>query len=171
MAAGNTEKNMRIMEKIFKQYNPNYPFEYHFADTDYALKFEDGQRIATLTGLFSTLTIFISCLGLFGLAAYMTSKRVKEIGVRKVLGASVLRITTLLTKEFLALVVLAIVIATPIAWYTMSIWLNDFSYRVDLQWWIFALAGAAAILLSLMTVSYQAIRAAIANPVKSLRTE
>jgi len=171
MAAGNTEKNMRFIEKIFKQYNPNYPFEYHFADTDYALKFEDGQRIATLTGLFSTLTIFISCLGLFGLAAYMTSNRVKEIGVRKVLGASVLRITTLLTKEFLALVVLAIVIATPIAWYTMSIWLNDFSYRVDLQWWIFALAGAAAILLSLMTVSYQAIRAAIANPVKSLRTE
>ncbi|HVV06044.1 MAG TPA: ABC transporter permease [Puia sp.] len=171
MAAGSTEKNMRFMEKIFKQYNPNYPFEYHFADTDYALKFEDGQRVATLTGLFSTLTIFISCLGLFGLAAYMTSNRIKEIGVRKVLGASVLRITTLLTREFLALVVLAIVIATPIAWYIMSIWLNDFSYRVDLHWWIFALAGAAAILLSLMTVSYQAIRAAIANPVKSLRTE
>jgi len=171
MAAGNTERNMRYMEKLFKQYNPNYPFEYHFADKDYELKFEDGQRVASLTGLFSSLTIFISCLGLFGLAAYMTSNRVKEIGVRKVLGASVLRIAMLLTKDFLALVALAILIATPIAWYIMHTWLNNFSCRVDLQWWIFVLAGAAAILLSLLTVSYQAIRAAIANPIKSLRTE
>jgi ABC-type antimicrobial peptide transport system permease subunit len=171
MTAGNTEKNMRRMEKLFKQYNPNYPFEYHFADKDYEQKFEDGQRVATLTALFSTLTIFISCLGLFGLAAYMTSNRVKEIGVRKVLGASVLRITTLLTKDFLVLVVLAIVIATPIAWYIMSTWLDKFTYRVDLQWWTFLLAGAVAILLSLLTVSYQAIVAAIANPVKSLRAE
>jgi len=171
MATGNTEKNMRFMEKLFKEYNPNYPFEYHFADKDYERKFDDGRQVAALTGLFSTLTIFISCLGLFGLAAYMTSNRVKEIGVRKVLGASVLRITTLLTKDFLVLVVLAIVIATPIAWYIMSTWLDNFTYRVDLQWWIFALAGAAAILVSLLTVSYQAIVAAVANPVKSLRTE
>ncbi|HVU55233.1 MAG TPA: ABC transporter permease [Puia sp.] len=171
MAAGNTDRNMGVIEKLFKEYNPNYPFEYHFADKDYAQKFEDGQRVAALTGLFSTLTIFISCLGLFGLAAYMTSSRIKEIGVRKVLGASVLRITALLTKDFLVLVGLAIVIATPIAWYIMSAWLNNFSYRVDLQWWIFLLAGAAAIVLSLLTVSYQAIRAAIASPVKSLRTE
>jgi len=171
MTAGHSDRNMRFMEKLFKQYNPEYPFEYHFADQDYQRKFEDGQRVAALTGLFSSLTIFISCLGLFGLAAYMTSNRVKEIGVRKVLGASVLRITALLTKDFLVLVVLAIVIATPIAWYIMTTWLNNFTYRVDLQWWLFLSAGAAAILLALVTVSYQAIRAAIANPVKSLRTE
>jgi ABC-type antimicrobial peptide transport system permease subunit len=171
LAAGNMEKNMRFMEKLFRQYNPNYPFEYHFANADYEQKFEDGQRVAALTGLFSALAIFISCLGLFGLAAYMASNRIKEIGVRKVLGASVIRITILLTKDFLALVVLAMFIATPIAWYVMSTWLQDFSYRIDMPWWTFLLAGGLAIMVSLLTVSYQAIRAAMTNPVKSLRTE
>lgn len=156
---------------IFHRYNPEYPFEYHFADEDYALKFEDTRRVATLTGLFAGLTIFISCLGLFGLAAYMAENRVKEIGVRKVLGASVMGIAALLSGEFMALVVISILIAVPVAWYVMNIWLNDFEYRIGIQWWTFALAGALAIAVSLLTVSYQAIRAALLNPVKSLRSE
>jgi putative ABC transport system permease protein len=170
-AGSNMVKNLHFMEQLFRQYNPDYPFEYHFADDDYAHKFDSTQRIATLTALFSALTIFISCLGLFGLAAYMTSNRIKEIGVRKVLGASVFRITTLLTKDFLTLVVLSIVIASPVAWFTMHRWLQDFAYRIDIQWWIFLLAGVLAVAVSLLTVSYQAIRAAMANPVKSLRSE
>jgi len=170
-AGGSMEKNLHFMEGLFRQYNPNYPFEYHFADDDYARKFDGTQRVATLTALFSALTIFISCLGLFGLAAYMTSNRIKEIGIRKVLGASVFRITALLTKDFLALVALSIVIATPIAWYAMHRWLQDYAYRIDIKWWVFLLAGLLAVVVSLLTVSYQAIRAATANPVKSLRTD
>ncbi|CAG5067856.1 hypothetical protein DYBT9623_00583 [Dyadobacter sp. CECT 9623] len=162
---------LKSMEAIFKRYNPDYPFEYHFVDADFALKFEDTRRIATLTGLFAGLTIFISCLGLFGLAAYMAENRVKEIGVRKVLGASVMSITALLSGEFMILVGISIVIAIPTAWYAMSLWLSDFSYRINMQWWTFALAGFLAVLVSLLTVSYQAIRAALLDPVKSLRSE
>jgi putative ABC transport system permease protein len=159
------------MEKLFTKYNPEYPFEYHFVDEDYARKFDDTQRTATLTGLFTALTIFISCLGLFGLATYMAEARVKEIGVRKVLGASVLRITALLSKDFLSLVAISIIIATPIAWYAMHIWLLGYSYRINIEWWVFIVAGMLSVIISLITVSYQAIKAAIANPVKSLRTE
>ncbi len=162
---------MPSVEAIFRRYNPEYPFEYHFVDEDYALKFEDTRRVAKLTGIFAGLTIFISCLGLFGLAAYMAENRVKEIGVRKVLGASVLSIAALLSGEFMGLVIISIVIAVPVAWYVMDLWLNDFEYRIGIQWWIFALSGALAIIVSLATVSYQAIRAALLNPVKSLRSE
>jgi ABC-type antimicrobial peptide transport system permease subunit len=164
-------QSLKIIEDIFKKFNPDYPFEYHFIDEDYARKFAATERTATLTGLFAGLTIFISCLGLFGLAAYMAENRIKEIGVRKVLGASVFNITRLLSKEFLALVLISIVIATPIAWYAMSKWLLNYSYRIDLQWWVFGLAGMLALLVALLTVSFQAIKAAVANPVKSLRTE
>ncbi|SDF72689.1 duplicated orphan permease [Dyadobacter soli] len=159
------------VEAIFRRYNPEYPFEYHFVDDDYALKFEDTRRIAKLTGIFAGLTIFISCLGLFGLAAYMAENRVKEIGVRKVLGASVVSIAALLSGEFMALVIISIVIAVPVAWYVMNLWLNDFEYRIGIQWWVFAVSGFLAIVVSLATVSYQAIRAALLNPVKSLRSE
>ncbi|MGG7665308.1 ABC transporter permease [Dyadobacter sp. BHUBP1] len=162
---------MPAVEAIFRRYNPEYPFEYHFVDEDYALKFEDTQRVARLTGIFAGLTIFISCLGLFGLAAYMAENRVKEIGVRKVLGASVMSIAALLSGEFMALVVISIVIAVPVAWYVMDLWLNDFEYRIGIQWWTFAVSGILAIIVSLATVSYQAIRAALLNPVKSLRSE
>jgi predicted permease len=162
---------MPAVEAIFRRYNPEYPFEYHFVDEDYALKFEDTRRVAKLTGIFAGLTIFISCLGLFGLAAYMAENRVKEIGVRKVLGASVMSIAALLSGEFMALVIISIVIAVPVAWYVMNLWLNDFEYRVGIQWWIFAVSGFLAIAVSLATVSYQAIRAALLNPVKSLRSE
>lgn len=166
-----TGENLAAIESIFKKYNPEYPFEYHFLDQDYSLKFEDTRRIATLTGLFAGLTIFISCLGLFGLAAYMAENRIKEIGVRKVLGASVANIATLLSREFLILVVISILIATPVAWYSMELWLQGYAYRINVQWWIFALAGLLAIAVSLATVSSQAIRAALLDPVKSLKSE
>jgi putative ABC transport system permease protein len=169
--AHSTADNLRTIGLLFKKYGPEYPFEYHFVDQDYARKFDGTQKTAALTGLFAGLTIFISCLGLFGLATYMAENRIKEIGVRKVLGASVLRITTLLSKDFLALVVISIVIATPIAWFVMHNWLQSFSYRIDIEWWVFALAGLLSIVISLATVSYQAIRAALANPVRSLRSE
>jgi len=166
-----TAQSLKIMEQLFKRANPEYPFEYHFIDEEYARKFDDTQRIATLSGLFAGLTIFISCLGLFGLAAYMAENRIKEIGVRKVLGASVLNITALLSKEFLSLVLISILIASPIAWYAMHVWLQGYSYRINIQWWVFLMAGMLAVIVSLITVSFQAIKAAVANPVKSLRTE
>ena len=158
-------------EKIFRQYNSQYPFEYVFVDESYARKFGEEQRIAKLTALFAGLTIFISCLGLFALATYMAENRVKEIGVRKVLGASVTSITTLLAKDFIKLVLVSFIIASPIAWFTMDRWLQGYHYRIDIGWGIFALSGALAILIAILTVSYQSIRAAIANPVKSLRSE
>lgn len=164
-------ESIAVIEKLFKKYNPAYPFENHFTDEDYAMKFAETQRTARLTGLFAVLTIFISCLGLFGLATYMAETRIKEIGVRKVLGASVLRITGLLSKDFLKLVGIAILIAIPVAWYAMHTWLQAYPYRVQLQWWVFVMAGVLSILISFITVSYQSIKAATANPVKSLRSE
>jgi ABC-type antimicrobial peptide transport system permease subunit len=166
-----TEANLKKAERIFKKHNPEYPFEYKFVDEEYAAKFEDEKRVGTLAGIFATLTIFISCLGLFGLAAYMAENRIKEIGVRKVLGASVAAITTLLSKDFLKLVFISFVLAAPVAWWAMHAWLQDYSYRVDLKWWVFALAGVLSILIAILTVSFQAIKAAAANPVKNLRTE
>src|SRR5450432_309447 len=169
--AHTTAENVASAEKIFKKYNPAYPFEYLFVDEEYAQKFNDEQLTATLAGLFAGLTIFISCLGLFGLATYMAENRIKEIGVRKVLGASITNITALLSKDFVKLVIIAIIIASPIAWYFMNNWLRGFNYRIQISWRVFALAGTTAIAISLITVSFQAVRAAIANPVKSLRSE
>ena len=166
-----TADNLKRAEAIFKKYNPQYPFDFKFVDEEYAKKFEDEQRLGTMAALFAGLAIFISCLGLFGLAAYMAENRVKEIGVRKVLGASVARITTLLSKELIALVIISFIIAAPIAYWGMSKWLLDYSYRVSINWWVFALAGTLSIVIALLTVSYQAIKAALANPVKNLRAE
>ncbi|MBV4359505.1 ABC transporter permease [Pinibacter aurantiacus] len=169
--ANGMQKNIAETEKIFKRYNPEYPFEYKFVNEEYAQKFADEETTATLARLFSALTIFISCLGLFGLATYMAENRIKEIGVRKVLGASVANITALLSRDFLRLVIVAIVIATPIAWWAMHNWLQHYTYRVPISWFTFIVAGVLAIVIALATVSYQAIKAAVANPVKSLRTE
>lgn len=166
-----TAQNLQTAETIFKKYNPEYPFEYKFVDEEYANKFSDEKRTATLTALFAGLTIFISCLGLFGLAAYMAQNRIKEIGVRKVLGASVTSIATLLSKDFLKLVIVSLVIASPVAGYIMYRWLQGYPYRVSLEWWVFAIAGIAAVTIALVTVSFQAIKAATANPAKNLRTE
>jgi ABC-type antimicrobial peptide transport system permease subunit len=166
-----TAANLKKAELIFKKYNPEYPFEYKFIDEEYARKFEAEQRIGTLAGLFAGLTIFISCLGLFGLATYMAENRIKEIGVRKVLGASVTGIAALLSKDFLKLVLISFLLAVPVAWWAMHSWLQDYSFRVTIQWWVFAMAGLLSVLIAVITISYQAIKAAIANPVKSLRTE
>ena len=170
-AANSTGKNLAAVEKILKTYNPQYPFEYVFADESYAKKFSDMQRTGSLAALFAGLTIFISCLGLFALSAYLTESRAKEIGVRKVLGASVFSITSLLSKDFLKLVIVAFVIASPIAWYAMNTWLDNYSYKLNIEWWVFALAGLLAVSIAVCTVSFQAIKAAVANPVKALRTE
>lgn len=166
-----TAKSLAQAEMIFKKYNPAYPFDYRFVDETYAQQFSDEQRIKTLAGLFAALSVFISCLGLFGLSAYVAESRVKEIGVRKVLGASVLGITQLLSAGFVKLVVVAIVIATPVSWWLMHQWLQDFSYKITLGWQVFAGAGVLAIVIALVTVSFQSVRAAVINPVKSLRTE
>ncbi len=166
-----TAQNLKNAELIFKKYNSEYPFEYQFIDEEYAKKFEDEKRIGVLAGMFSGLTIIISCLGLFALATYMAENRIKEIGVRKVLGASVASITTLLSKDFLILVIISFFIASPIAWWAMNEWLKEYAYHIEISWWIFILAGTLAVLIALLTVSFQAIKAAVANPVKSLRTE
>jgi len=166
-----TADNLEKMAGIFKKYNPEYPFEYQFVDDEYAAKFKAEERTGTLATLFAALTIFISCLGLFGLATYMAENRIKEIGVRKVLGASISGITTLLSKDFLKLVMISFVIASPVAWWMMHTWLQNYPYRVTIQWQVFVFAGMLSFLISIITVSYQAIKAALANPVKSLRTE
>lgn len=166
-----TAQGLAAVEKIFKQYNPAYPFEYRFVDEEYAIKFNDEQLIRTLAGLFAGLTIFISCLGLLGLAVYMAESRTKEIGLRKVLGASVMSITALLSRDFIRLVVIAVLIASPIAWYAMHQWLRGYAYRIAISWWVFVLAGSLAVLIALATVCYQAVKAAVMNPVKSLRAE
>ena len=171
MRLPDNSNNLNKIEALFKKYNPEYPFDYKFVDQEYATKFDDMKQIATLATLFSALTIFISCLGLFGLASYMAENRIKEIGIRKVLGASVFSITNMLSKNFIKLVVIAIVIAIPIAWWLVHKWLQDYDYRTSIKWWVFALAGLIAIAVSLTTVMYQSIKAAISNPVKSLRTE
>ena len=163
--------NLAKAEKVFKQYNPQYPFNCRFYDKEYAIKFADEQRAGTLAALFAGLTIFISCLGLFGLATYMAENRIKEIGIRKVLGASVTNIAGLLSKEFLKLVAISFVIASPIAWIIMNKWLLNYTYRIRIEWWVFLLAGSLSIIIAVATVSFQAIKAALSNPVKSLRTE
>ncbi|HEV7423868.1 MAG TPA: FtsX-like permease family protein, partial [Candidatus Paceibacterota bacterium] len=166
-----TAQNLKKAEAIFKKYNPEYPFDYKFVDQEYARKFENEQQQGTLAALFAGLTIFISCLGLFGLATYMAENRIKEIGVRKVLGASVTGITALLSKDFVKLVIVSFIIAAPLSYWGMYKWLQDYTYRVPIHWWVFALACLLSVTIALLTVSYQSIRAALANPVKSLRTE
>lgn len=166
-----TTENLKGMTAIFKKYNPEYPFEYKFVDEAYAKKFDDEQTQGILAALFAGLTIFISCLGLFGLAAYMAENRIKEIGVRKVLGASVAGITRLLSKDFVTLVIISFLIAAPLAYWAMSKWLTEYTYHVSINWWVFAVAGSLSVMIALLTVSYQSIKAAVANPAKSLRTE
>ena len=169
--AESAAQNIAKAETIFKKYNSQIPFEYVFADESYANKFKAQERTGKLSALFAGLSIFISCLGLFGLAMYMAESRIKEIGVRKVLGASVGSIASLLSKDFLKLVLIAFFIASPIAWYAMNKWLQGYTYRINIEWWVFVSAGLLSVLIAFITVSYQAVKAAMANPVKSLRTE
>ena len=157
--------------KVFRKFSPDQTFEFQFADDEYAKKFNNEERIGKLAGFFALLAIIISCLGLFGLATFVAEQRTKEIGIRKVLGASVLSVWNLLSKDFVMLVIISFLVAVPVAWYGMSKWLLDYSYRINISWEIFLIAGLLALLIALFTVSFQAIKAALANPVKSLRTE
>jgi ABC-type antimicrobial peptide transport system permease subunit len=159
------------MEAVFKKYNPASPFIYTFVDQDYAAKFDAQERVGDLATVFTGFAIFISCLGLFGLAAFVAEQRTKEIGVRKVLGAGVLNLWGLLSKEFLGLTTISILIAVPLSWYGMHQWISNYSYRAPLSWWIFAASGAIILLITMLTVSYQSLKAALMNPVRSLRTE
>ena len=169
--AGKTKQAMASLERIYKQLNPKFPFTYSFSDEEYQKLYKSEQIVGKLSGYFAFLGIFICCLGLLGLAMFTAEQRTKEIGIRKVLGASVVSLFTLLSKEFILLVVIAMAIATPLAWWAMYNWLQGFAYRVPIEIWVFAIAGILAILIALITVSFQAIKAAVANPVKSLRTE
>jgi putative ABC transport system permease protein len=159
------------IEPVFKRFNPEQPFSYSFVDQLYAQKFGNEQRIGKLAAFFASLAILISCLGLFGMASFMAEQRVKEIGVRKVLGASVFNLWSLLSTDFIRLITISILIASPVAWYLMHNWLQYFDYRSSISGWIFILTGLGAILITLVTVSFQSIKAALANPIKSLKTE
>ena len=156
---------------VMKKDNPAYPFEYKFVDDQFNNMFLSEMLISKLSRVFAALAILISCLGLFGLAAYTAERRTKEIGVRKVLGASVSGIAALLSKDFLKLVGVSCIVAFPVAWWMMHNWLQNYQYRIEISWWIFLIAGLLAIIIALFTISFQAIKAAIANPVKSLRSE
>jgi len=159
------------IEDVFKQYDPASPFDYKFTDEEYARKFANEERVGKLAGFFTLLAIFISCMGLFGMASFMAEQRTKEIGVRKVLGASVFSLWRLMSRDFVLLVIIALFIATPVAYYFMHDWLLHYTYRAALSWWIFASTGVGAIIITLLTISYQSIRAALGNPIKSLRSE
>lgn len=165
------EATLKALEKINAQLNPNFPFSYGFVNQDLERLYVGEQRLSNLFNFFAVLAIFVSCLGLYGLSAYIAERRTKEIGVRKVLGASVMHLTTMLSMDFIKLPLIAMAIATPMAWWTMNKWLNEFAYRIDIRWWVFALAGGLSLVIAVITVSTQAVRAATANPVNSLRDE
>lgn len=168
---GQTKQALASAEKICRELNPNFQFSYYFADAEYQKQYQNEQVVGKLSNAFAFLAIFISCLGLLGLAMFTAEQRIKEIGIRKVLGASVGSLFTLLSKEFLILVMLALCIASPLAWFAMNKWLQSYSYRTTVDWWVFALSGVIAIIIALITVSFQSFKAALMNPVKSLRSE
>lgn len=167
----NASAAIAAVEKQWKRYNPNFPFTYQFLDDEFNSLYQTEQRTGQLFNAFAGIAILISVLGLFGLATYIAQRRIKEIGIRKTLGASVESIVSMLAKDFIRLVLVAFVLATPLAWWLMNKWLKNFAYRVDLEWWHFALAGVLAVAVAFLTVSMQSVRAALSNPVKSLRSE
>ncbi len=167
----NVQSLLKDIESKWKSMAPGMPFSYQFLDESFDNMYRAEQRIGKVAISFAVLAVFIACLGLFGLATYMAEQRTKEIGVRKVLGASVANVAVMLSKDFIKLVLVASLIAFPVAWWAMNKWLQDFAYRVDIGWWVFVVAGLSAVLIAVITVSYQAIKAALANPVESLRTE
>ncbi|MDP4284461.1 MAG: ABC transporter permease [Bacteroidota bacterium] len=169
--AGKTQDAIATLGKICKSLNPKFPFTYQFSDQEYAKLYKNEKIVSKLSDYFAFLAIFISCLGLFGLATFTAAQRTKEIGIRKALGASASNIVTMLSGNFLKLIAIAFLVAFPIAWIIMSHWLQNYAYKIDIEWWMFAIAGLATICIALLTVSYQSIKSAFINPVKSLRTE
>ena len=168
---GSFTNAIKSIEGIWNKVAPGQPFDYYFMEDSFNNTYKSEQRLGHIFIIFTILSILIACLGLFGLAAFNAQKRTKEIGIRKVMGASVSQITYRLSSDFLKLVLVAILISLPIGWFAMNKWLEDFSYRIEIGWWVFALATLLAVAIAILTVSYQSIKAAIANPVKSLRTE
>ena len=164
-------ETLAYIKETWNNILPDVAFNYRYMEDAYDNLYQTEEKTGRLLSIFTALALFISCLGLFGLASFMTNKRIKEIGIRKVLGTSVTGIIFLLNKEFIKRVVIANIFAFPVAWYVMHRWLQNFAYRIDIAWWTFLLAGALALVIALLTVSYQAIRAALANPVESLRYE
>jgi len=169
--ADNAPEAISLLEQTWAKLVPDMPIEYKFLDEHFEELYKADNQVSSIVSVLAFLAIIIACLGLFGLASYSAEKRIKEVGIRKVLGAGVFNMVALLSGSFIRLVVISIVIAWAIAWFAINKWLEDFAYRVEISWWVFALAGLVAILIALLTVSTQAIKAAIANPVKSLRTE
>jgi len=168
---GRTKQVLATLETAFKKFNTKFPFEFSFADDHFAHQYRSEMMIGQLADIFAFIAVFISCMGLFGLSMFTAEQRTKEIGIRKVVGASVARIVVMLSKDFLLLVVVAFVIATPFAWWATNKWLQGFAYRTDIGYVVFVLSGIAAIAIALATISFQAVKAAMANPVRSLRTE
>jgi putative ABC transport system permease protein len=171
LTGANLPQTIASIHKSWDRYFPNDPFEYFFLDESFGEQYKADQRFGSVFGMFASLAILIACFGLLGLSAYNVLQRTKEIGIRKVLGASVRQLIVLLSREFLYLVLISLVIAIPLTWWVMHNWLQDFAFRIEIEWWVFALAGALAILVALLTVGTQALKAALDNPVKSLRSE
>ncbi len=167
----NLQQTLAYIEKLWNQTYPEHVYEYQFLDETIAAFYTQEKQLSQLYKIFAVIAIFLSCLGLYGLASFMAVQRIKEVGIRKVLGATVQNVVYLFTKEFIGLIAIAFLIATPLAWYFMSKWLEDFAYRIDISWWIFLISGLLSLLIALVTVSSQAFKAALANPVKNLRTE
>jgi ABC-type antimicrobial peptide transport system permease subunit len=165
------KRSLTSMQTIVEKYNPSAPFDYSFVDEEFEKKFATENQVAKLAGIFAGLAILISCLGLFGLTIFMAERRSKEISIRKVLGASVSDLWLLLSKEFVWLVAIACLIATPLAWWSMNRWLEKYEYRTDIHWQVFAISCSLALIMALLTVSTQVVKAAMANPIKRLRTE
>jgi len=166
---GNPENAVSLISKIMRADDPAYPFDYKFVDEEFNQLFLSEMLVSKLSRVFAVLAIIISCLGLFGLAAYTAERRTKEISIRKVLGASAFRIAGLLSEEFMALMVISSLLAFPIAWFAMYTWLQNYAYHINIKWWVFASAGITALLIAIITISYQAIKAAVSSPIKSLR--
>ena len=170
-ASAKPQQAIKAIEQIFKKYNPAYPFEYKFVDEEFNRKFLTEDLISKITNIFAGLAIFICCIGLAGLASFMIEKRIREIGIRKVLGATLRQLLMLISKDFLKLVLIAFVIATPLAWWFMNNWLEKYPYRIQISVWLFVAVGLLILLLALFVVSLNTMKAAMTKPVKSLRTE
>jgi putative ABC transport system permease protein len=168
---GQTKQALASMQQLCRELNPNYQFSYYFSDEEYQKLYNNEQVISKLSSIFASLAIIISCLGLLGLAMFTAEQRVKEIGIRKVLGAGIASLFALLSAEFLLLVGIALLIASPLAWYAMNKWLQNYAYHTPIEWWIFALSALIAMLITVLTISFQTIKASLINPVKSLRSE
>ena len=171
MNTTDAENTIAQVGEVWNQFTAEYPLEYKFLDENFEEMYKAEDKLKLLLGIFTGLAIFVGCLGLFGLAAFSAERRKREIGIRKVLGASVENIVVLLSKDFLKLVLLALLIASPIAWYFMNDWLQDFAYRIDIGWYVFAIAGISAISIALITVGFHAVKAALRNPVSNIRTD